>query len=71
VSFLKTSGGFYHDCLIHDLDLITWLLGEFPEEVYSAGTTHIPEIAALNDHDTVAATLRLKLKLLKTSKTYD
>merc|ERR1712037_215728 len=33
ISYLRTSGGMFHDCCIHDIDLLTWVIGEFPTEV--------------------------------------
>ena len=36
--FIKTSGGLYQDCLIHDLDSICWILGEKPISVNTTGS---------------------------------
>jgi len=58
LEFLKTSGGFFHDCVIHDLDLVTWTVGEFPSEVVTFGNAQIPEIAALDDVDNVIVTMK-------------
>ena len=33
LDYLKISGGIFHDCAVHDIDLITWILGEYPTEV--------------------------------------
>lgn len=33
LEYLKMSCGIFHDCLVHDLDLITWTLGEYPIKV--------------------------------------
>lgn len=33
IDYLKTSGGIFHDCLVHDIDIITWVLGEYPTKV--------------------------------------
>jgi len=58
MDYLKISGGIFHDCAVHDIDLITWVLGEYPSEVYVAANAMIPEINAINDHDNVAITLK-------------
>lgn len=33
IEYLKTSGGIFHDCMVHDIDTITWILGEYPDKV--------------------------------------
>lgn len=33
IGYLKISGGIFHDCLVHDIDIITWTLGEYPIKV--------------------------------------
>ena len=33
LDYLKISGGIFHDCAVHDIDLITWILGEYPSKV--------------------------------------
>lgn len=58
IEYLKISGGIFHDCAVHDIDLITWVLGEYPAEVYSAANAKIPEIKAINDFDNVTIILK-------------
>eukprot|EP00095_Tigriopus_kingsejongensis_P009056 maker-scaffold308_size214241-snap-gene-1.34 protein:Tk09056 transcript:maker-scaffold308_size214241-snap-gene-1.34-mRNA-1 annotation:"uncharacterized oxidoreductase -like" len=58
LAYLKISGGIFHDCAVHDIDLVTWILGEYPIEVYSAANALIPEIKGINDYDHVAITLK-------------
>ncbi|XP_071540178.1 myo-inositol 2-dehydrogenase-like isoform X2 [Panulirus ornatus] len=58
VDYLKISGGILHDCAVHDVDLICWVLGEYPTHVFASGTAFIPEVAEINDQDTVAITMR-------------
>ncbi|KAF2896972.1 hypothetical protein ILUMI_09203 [Ignelater luminosus] len=55
--YLKISGGIFHDCAVHDIDMIVWILGEYPIRVAVAASANIPEIAELNDFDTVAIVL--------------
>lgn len=58
LSYLKISGGIFHDCAVHDLDLIRWIIGEEPTSVFSMAHAHIPEIAQLDDADTVYIMLK-------------
>jgi len=58
LDYLKISGGIFHDCAVHDIDMITWILGEVPSEVFSAANAQIPEIAGINDWDNVVITLK-------------
>lgn len=57
IDYLKISGGIFHDCMVHDFDIITWILGEYPVKVSAQAHAHIPEIKAIGDHDTVVVTL--------------
>ncbi|XP_058792926.1 inositol 2-dehydrogenase-like [Phymastichus coffea] len=54
IEYLKISGGIFHDCAVHDIDLITHMLGEYPTKVSVCASANIPEIKAINDFDTVA-----------------
>ena len=56
--YLKISHGMYHDCGVHDIDLICWVLGEEPVGVMAQGTTMDPEIAAIGDVDTISIILK-------------
>lgn len=51
------SGGIYHDCAVHDIDMIINVIGEYPTSVSAVGKANIQEIAAIDDHDTVAILL--------------
>ncbi|KAJ9592036.1 hypothetical protein L9F63_001415 [Diploptera punctata] len=54
LDYLKTSGGCFHDTVVHDIDVMCWMLGEYPNRVAACSQAHIPEIAAIGDHDTAA-----------------
>jgi len=56
--FLKTSGGIFHDCCSHDIDVHRWLVGEDPIEVYAVGKAWFPEIESFNDYDAVVVLLK-------------
>ncbi|CAH0628938.1 unnamed protein product [Chrysodeixis includens] len=53
IDYLKTSGGVFHDCLVHDFDMACWVLGELPIRVQASATALIPEIKAIDDFDTI------------------
>ena len=59
VSYIKVSGGIFHDMMIHDLDLARWLLGEEPTEVMAQGSCLIePSIGEAGDYDSALVTMR-------------
>jgi myo-inositol 2-dehydrogenase/D-chiro-inositol 1-dehydrogenase len=58
LAYLKISGGIFHDCGSHDIDLCRWILNEDPDEVYCVASAFRKEIAEINDFDTVLITLK-------------
>ncbi|CAL8091066.1 unnamed protein product [Orchesella dallaii] len=54
LEYLKISNGIFHDCAVHDIDLVCWTLGQFPTRVFSTAIAHRKEIADIDDFDTVA-----------------
>ncbi len=34
----------FHDCATHDLDMVCWILGEYPTSVYTQAHAHIKEV---------------------------
>jgi len=60
ISYVKNSGGYFLDAQIHDIDLLCWIAGEWPVEVYAAGSCMVdPEIGAAGDIDTAMTTLKM------------
>ncbi|PTR13123.1 MULTISPECIES: inositol 2-dehydrogenase [unclassified Novosphingobium] len=58
-AYVATSGGIFHDMVIHDFDMARWLLGEEPVEVMAATACLIdPAIGAAGDADTAKTILR-------------
>lgn len=55
--YIRSSGGIFHDCMVHDLDMIVQAVGEKPTYLSSFASSFIPEIRALGDFDNVVATL--------------
>jgi myo-inositol 2-dehydrogenase/D-chiro-inositol 1-dehydrogenase len=59
LSYIATSGGLFRDCMIHDLDMARFLLGEEPVELHAIASCLVdPAIGAAGDVDTAIATLR-------------
>ena len=57
--YVKVSGGFLLDKMIHYFDLVPWLAGEEPSEVFAVGSCLVdPAIGDLGDIDTAMVTLR-------------
>jgi myo-inositol 2-dehydrogenase / D-chiro-inositol 1-dehydrogenase len=59
LEYLRISGNIFHDMLIHDFDMLIYLLGlRIPESVYAIGHAYDPEITQIPDFDTVLVTLK-------------
>ena len=59
IEYVKVSGGLFMDMAIHDFDMVRWLLGEEPAEVYAAGACKVdPAIGDAGDIDTAKTILR-------------
>ncbi|MCA9214339.1 MAG: Gfo/Idh/MocA family oxidoreductase [Planctomycetales bacterium] len=57
LDYLGISGGIFHDCMVHDLDMVVQIVGETPTHLSSFGTSFISEIGDLDDFDNVVASL--------------
>jgi inositol 2-dehydrogenase len=57
-AYLASSGGFFVDVTIHDLDCARWMVGEIVEVTATGAALSDPEFAALGDIDTAVVTLR-------------
>jgi myo-inositol 2-dehydrogenase/D-chiro-inositol 1-dehydrogenase len=64
VDYLRTSRGIFHDCVVHDFDLVCHVAGAFPDEVFAYGSNLVPEIRELGDVDNVVVALRFPNGLL-------
>jgi myo-inositol 2-dehydrogenase/D-chiro-inositol 1-dehydrogenase len=53
LAYIKVSGGQFRDQTIHMFDLLCWIAGQAPVEVYATGSSMMdPEITAAGDVDT-------------------
>ena len=66
MDYLRTSGGIFCDMLCHDFDMIHFLSGQVPVEVYTTAHCYSQEIAAMDDVDTVVTTLTYASGLIAT-----
>ncbi|XP_061868775.1 myo-inositol 2-dehydrogenase-like [Colius striatus] len=58
-SFLKTSGGIFYNAAVHDIDIVSLLLGESaPDTVFALGHAFCADMACLKDADTVAVSMK-------------
>lgn len=58
-AYLPSSGGIFRDLLIHDLDVVPWLVGEPVAEVYASGSVLVDRaFADADDVDNAVALLR-------------
>jgi myo-inositol 2-dehydrogenase/D-chiro-inositol 1-dehydrogenase len=62
--YVAASGGMWRDLLIHDFDVVPWVVGEDIVEVYAEGTARSEMFDRYNDVDTAAAVLRFSSGLL-------
>lgn len=58
IDYLKISNGIFHDCGVHDIDVVCLVVGEKPVGVFAQGSAFDPEIRAIGDLDTVAIVLK-------------
>jgi myo-inositol 2-dehydrogenase/D-chiro-inositol 1-dehydrogenase len=60
IEYVKRSGGYFVDATIHDIDLICWIAGERPEEVYATGSCLFdPAIGEAGDADATMTILKM------------
>ncbi|NWI42622.1 T73AS protein, partial [Picathartes gymnocephalus] len=59
LSLLKASGGIFYNAAVHDIDIISSLLGEsVPDTVFSLGHAFCADMGCLRDLDTVAISMK-------------
>lgn len=60
IEYVRVSGGYFVDATIHDIDLLCWIAGEWPVEVFAAGSCVFnPQIGAEDDFDMTMTTLKM------------
>jgi myo-inositol 2-dehydrogenase/D-chiro-inositol 1-dehydrogenase len=55
MEYIKSSGGIFRDCAVHDFDVLRWITGQQAVEVYATGSVQgDPRFAEYGDVDTAA-----------------
>ena len=57
LDYIRTSGGIFHDCMVHDLDMVYHIVGEVPTHLSSFGSSFLPGVAEAGDFDNVVASM--------------
>ncbi|MHA3916331.1 inositol 2-dehydrogenase [Halovulum sp. GXIMD14793] len=58
VDYIKVSGGLFRDMMIHDFDMVNFIMGDAPVSVTAKGSSVVdPAIGAAGDVDTAVVTL--------------
>jgi len=57
-AYLKISGGIFHDCAVHDIDMAMWILRECPDTVFSHAHAWKKFIADMDDVDSVSISMK-------------
>jgi len=55
-----TLGGIFHDCAVHDIDMVCWIVGNYPTSVYTIAHANVDAIKAVNDVDTVIISFKFE-----------
>jgi len=58
MDYISTSHGIFHDCIVHDFDMLRFITDMDPVEIYSVGSSFVEGIGALGDLDNVLVALR-------------
>ena len=58
MDYISKSNGIFHDCIVHDFDMLRFITGKDPVEIYTLGSSFVEEIKALNDLDNVLVALK-------------
>ncbi|MBW3099035.1 Gfo/Idh/MocA family oxidoreductase [Pseudohoeflea coraliihabitans] len=60
IAYVRRSGGYFIDATIHDIDLLCWIAGERPAEVFASGSCLFdPAIAAEGDVDATMTVMKM------------
>ena len=60
LSYIGPSGGIFDDFSVHDIDLLLWVTGDVPVQVFVSGNSQIPEFLDHNDFDNMIILLNFK-----------
>ena len=60
MDYIASSGGLFHDMMIHDFDMACWILNDTPRSIYVAASAENEGIASHGDVDTASVILTMK-----------
>ncbi len=60
MEYIASSGGLFHDMMIHDFDMACWILNDTPSSIYVAAKATNDDIANQGDVDTASVILNMK-----------
>ena len=58
MDYIGRSHGIFHDCIVHDFDMLRFITDEDPVEIYTVGSSFVQGISALGDLDNVLVALK-------------
>lgn len=64
IDYIRVSGGIYHDCCVHDIDVCLWYANELPIEVHAYVHTYMEDYKELDDFDTTVVCMKFKSGIL-------
>lgn len=60
MDYIQSSGGLFHDMMIHDFDMACWILGDTPDSIYVSATANNEDIKKARDVDTASVIMNMK-----------
>ena len=66
LQFIGPSGGIFDDFAVHDIDLLMWVTGDLPVQVFVSGNAQIAEFAEHHDYDNMIILLTFRAGTLGT-----
>jgi myo-inositol 2-dehydrogenase/D-chiro-inositol 1-dehydrogenase len=57
LDYIRVSGGIFHDCMVHDLDMVSTIVREVPTHMSAFGSSFIKAVGELGDFDSAVAML--------------
>jgi myo-inositol 2-dehydrogenase/D-chiro-inositol 1-dehydrogenase len=60
MEYIQSSGGLFHDMMIHDFDMACWILNDTPKSIYVSARANNEDIKNEGDVDTASVILNMK-----------
>ena len=59
MEYIQSSGGLFHDMMIHDFDMACWILNDTPESIYVSAKANNEDIKNEGDVDTASVIMNM------------